>query len=178
VYGLATTALQPEPVLSLYKLKSRPVTQPTALLAPDLDTLFELLPELRGRAAAIARALLPGPYTLVLANPARRYRWLTGANDDAIGVRVAKLPAASAELLERAGALAATSANVRGGPEPARVEDVPDELRQAAAVVLDGGELPGTPSTVIDFTKPEPRVIREGAAGSAEAIARALAATA
>src|SRR5712691_2217091 len=88
VYGLAITALHADAVLNLYRLKGRPVTQPTALLAPDLDMLFELVPELRGRAGVIARTLLPGPYTLVLSNSARRYRWLTGSRPDTIGVRV------------------------------------------------------------------------------------------
>jgi L-threonylcarbamoyladenylate synthase len=176
VYGLATTALHADAVLNLYRLKNRSVTQPTALLAPDLDTLFELVPELRGRAGLIARALLPGPYTLVLPNPARRYSWLTGANFDAIGVRVPELPEPCAEVLARVSALAATSANHAGGPDPARLEDVPEELKETAAVIVDGGELSGVPSTVLDFTGREPRVLREGAASGAEAIERALAA--
>ena len=176
VYGIATDALHSDAVLNLYRLKGRPVTQPTALLAPDVDTLFELVPELRGRACAIARALLPGPYTLVLPNPARRYSWLTGTNDDAIGVRVPELPEPSGELLRRVSALAATSANLSGEADPARLEEVPGELREAAAVVVDGGALPGTPSTVLDFSGAEPRVLREGFASSADAIERALAA--
>lgn len=163
-------------VLNLYRLKGRPVTQPMALLAPDVEMLFELVPELRGRAGLIARSLLPGPYTLVLPNPARRYSWLTGTTYDAIGVRVPELPEPSAELLVRVSALAATSANLAGGPDPARPEDVSDELKEAASVVIDGGELPGTPSTVIDFTGVEPRVLREGAASGTEAIERAVAA--
>jgi L-threonylcarbamoyladenylate synthase len=178
VYGLAATALHADAVLNLYRLKGRPVRQPTALLAPDLETLFELVPELRGNAGVIAHTLLPGPYTLVLPNSARRYRWLTGTNNDGIGVRVPQLPEPSAEVLRRVSALAATSANLAGGRDPGRLEDVPDELRKAAAVVLDGGELPGVPSTVLDFTGAEPRVLREGSANGAEAIERALAATA
>jgi len=71
--------------------------------------------------------------------------------------------------------VAATSANLHGGPDPRTLADVPEEIR-AAALLVDGGELPGTASTVIDFTGAEPRVIREGAAPSAEAIDRALAA--
>jgi L-threonylcarbamoyladenylate synthase len=103
---------------------------------------------------------------------------LTGANYDGIGVRVPELPESSAELLRRVSALGATSANLAGGPDPGRLEEVPKELRDAAAVVLDGGELPGLPSTVLDFTGAEPRVLREGSASGAEAIERALAATA
>jgi L-threonylcarbamoyladenylate synthase len=174
VYGLATTALYADAVLNLYRLKQRPVTQPTALLAPDVEMLFELVPELRGRAGVIARTLLPGPYTLVLPNPARRYSWLTGTNYEGIGVRVPELPEPSATLLRRVSALAATSANRAGGSDPSRLDDVPDELREAAAVTLNDQELPGVPSTVLDFTGPEPRVLREGAASGAEAIERAL----
>ncbi len=178
VYGLATTALHSDAVLNLYRLKVRPVAQSTALLAPDLDMLFELVPELRGRAGVVARALLPGPYTLVLPNPARRYRWLTGANYDTIGVRVPDLPEPTATILRRVNALAATSANLSGGRDPATLDEVPEELRLAAAAVIDGGALQGVPSTVLDFTRPQPRVLREGAASGAEAIERALAATA
>jgi len=176
VYGIGTSALHSDAVRNLYRLKHRLLTQPIALIAPDIDMLFELVPELRGRAGVIARALLPGPYTLVLPNPARRYRWLTGTNYDTIGVRVPELPEPTAELLSRVNALAATSANLQGEPDPARLEDVPEEFREAAAVALDGGELPGQPSTVLDFTGSEPRVLREGGASGAEAIKRAFAA--
>ena len=172
VYGLCTTAYSADAAARLYALKGRPPTQPTALLASDVDMLFECVPELRGRAGTIARALLPGPYTLVLPNPARRYRWLTGETPDKIGVRVAELEGDAAAVLARVGAVAATSANLRGGPEPRRLEDVAPELRSGVAGAVDGGELPGTASTVIDFTGAEPRVLREGAAPAAEAIAR------
>lgn len=178
VYGLCTTPDREEPVRDLYRLKGRADTQPTALLAADLDALFERIPELTGRISAIARALLPGGYTLVLPNPARRYPWLAGATPEAIGVRVPELPAVSALVLAAVGAVAATSANLAGGPDPRRLVDVPQEIRDGAAAVVDGGELPGTASTVIDFTGDEPRVLREGAAASAEAIARAAAALA
>jgi tRNA threonylcarbamoyl adenosine modification protein (Sua5/YciO/YrdC/YwlC family) len=178
VYGLCTTPYSAAPVERLYRLKRRPETQPTAILASDVDMLFECVPELRGRAGRLVRALLPGPYTLVLPNPGRRFRWLTGDRPDAIGVRVPKLAGDAAAVLARVGAVAATSANLRGGPEPRTLEDVPRELREAAAAEIDGGELPGAPSTVIDFTGPEPRVLREGAGSVEEALGRAGAAAA
>jgi L-threonylcarbamoyladenylate synthase len=70
----------------------------------------------------------------------------------------------------------ATSANVHGGPDPRSVDEVAVELRAGAAAIVDGGELPGTPSTVLDLTGPEPQVLREGAVPAAEALERALAA--
>jgi L-threonylcarbamoyladenylate synthase len=173
VYGLCATPYRSEPVLRLARLKGRDAAQPTALIAESIELLFECVPELRGRSGELVRALLPGPYTLVLPNPAGRFRWLTGTRPDAIGVRVPKLDGPGAEVLARVAAVAATSANVHGGPEPRRLEDVPAELREAAAALVDGGELPGQPSTVIDFTGPEPLVLREGAAPAAEALERA-----
>jgi L-threonylcarbamoyladenylate synthase len=173
VYGLVATPHEAEPVWRLSELKGRQASQPIALIAADLEWLFELLPELR--ADGIAAAVLPGPYTLVLANPARRFPWLAGANPDAIGVRVPSLSGAAKALLDEVGAVAGTSANLHGGPEPRRLAEIAAELRDACAA-LDGGELPGIPSTVIDFTGSEPVVLREGAGSAADAIARAAAA--
>src|SRR5581483_6958706 len=106
------------------------------------------------------------------------YRWLTGPRPDAIGVRIPDLPDPAAELLRAVGCVAATSANRSGGPDPRRLDDVPPEVRAGCAALLDAGELPGTPSTVIDFTGRDPKVIRDGAAPAGDAIDRALAAVA
>lgn len=175
VYGLVSSPYREEPTLRIQRLKGRAAAQPLALLASDIDLLLECVPELRGRAGIIARTLLPGPYTLVLCNPAQRFRWLNGGNPLAIGVRVPELTGAAQAILARAGALVATSANLHGGPSPLTLAEVPEQIRAACGVVVDGGTLPGTPSTVIDFSGPEPQVIREGAAASAEAIARVAA---
>lgn len=172
VYGLCAAPYREDPVRRLSRLKGRDEARPLALLAVDVDFLLECVPELRGRSAAIARALLPGPYTLVLPNPARRYRWLTGTRPDTIGVRVADLPGPAGRVLERAGALIATSANRTGEAEPRTLAAVPAEIRRACAVEVDGGELPGIPSTVLDFTGEEVRVLREGAGSSVKALAR------
>jgi L-threonylcarbamoyladenylate synthase len=170
VYGLATSPDREEDVRRLYRLKGRADTQPTAIVACDLDVLFERVPELRGRSEVIARAVLPGPYTLVLENPGRRFPWLCGSTPEVIGVRVPRLNGPGADLLAGVGAMAATSANLAGGPDPRRIEDVPPELRAGAAAEVDGGELPGLPSTVLDVTGPEPIVVREGAVPAAEAL--------
>jgi L-threonylcarbamoyladenylate synthase len=178
VYGLCADPYREAPARELYRMKGTPVEQPIALVARDVDFLLECVPELRGRSAAIARALLPGPFTLVLPNPGGRYAWITGSTPDRIGVRVPDLSGRAAEAFARIGAVAATSANLHGGPDPRRVDEVPVELRAGAAAVVDGGELPGTPSTVLDLTGDEPQVLREGAVPAAEAVERALAAAA
>ena len=172
VYGLAADPHRAEPVRRLYKLKGRDETEPSALVARDFDYLLECVPELSGRVASLARLLLPGPVTLILPNPARRFRWLTGTNPEAIGVRVPVFDGPGAEVLERVGAVAATSANHPGGRDPKRLDDVPQEIRDGAGALVDGGELPGSPSTVIDLTGSEPRVLREGALSAEEALRR------
>ena len=172
VYGLCANAYSEESVRRAYELKGREPLHPSALLAGDVDMLLECLPELRGRVGAILRALLPGPFTLVVPNPAGRYRWLTGERTETIGVRVPELPAPAEAVLSRAGLVMATSANLPGGPDPARLEDVPDKILEGCGAVIDAGELPGVPSTVIDLAGDEPRVLREGAVSEAEALKR------
>jgi L-threonylcarbamoyladenylate synthase len=172
VYGLCADAYREQPVLRLSQLKGRSETQPIALLAGDLDVVLDAVPELLGRAAVRARALLPGPYTLVLPNPARRFRWLAGSRPDTIGIRVPELPAEASTVLDRIGALAATSANRHGESDPAQIGNVPDEIRLRVDAIVDVGPLPGTASTVLDLTGPEPVVLREGAGSVEQALAR------
>lgn len=176
VYGLCASPFREADVRRLYRLKGRPESKPTALLCSDVSMLFECVPTLRGRAGKIASILLPGPYTLIFSNPDRSYHWLTGSRPGTIGVRVPLLEGEVREVFEQVGAVAATSANVSGGPEPRVLEEVPEEMRAGCGAILDGGELPGTPSTVIDFTGKEPQVLREGAASSAKALERVRAA--
>jgi L-threonylcarbamoyladenylate synthase len=173
VYGLAAEPHHEESTRRLYELKGRPPTQPTALVAASVDALRAALPELD---LAGAWHLLPGPLTLVVPNPAHRFPWLTGTNPDAIGVRVPELTGATHTTLTAVGAVVATSANHPGEPDPRRLEDVPEEIRTGAAAVVDGGEVPGTPSTVVDLTGPEPRILREGAVPAAEVLRRLQAA--
>lgn len=178
VYGLCVDAYHDAPIRRLLRQKKRPKEIPVALVASDLDVILDAVPELRGRAAVLARALLPGPYTLVLPNPAQRYRWLTGTRPDTIGIRVPDLPAETREVLDAFGAVAATSANIHGRTDPASVEDIPELVLRAAAAVIDAGPLPGTPSTVVDLTGPEPQILREGAVAAPDAMAAIARATA
>jgi len=169
VYGLCADPENEAAAREVGRLKSRTERQPIALLAGGVDALLQRVPELDRRPLD---ALLPGPYTLILPNPARRYPWLTGGSET-IGVRVPDLPPVAAEVLREVGVVLATSANAHGGPDPRRVEDVPEQIRAACGALVDAGELPGTPSTVLDLTGPEPRLLREGAVPAAEALARA-----
>jgi tRNA threonylcarbamoyl adenosine modification protein (Sua5/YciO/YrdC/YwlC family) len=162
VYGLCAA---PEHADRLAGLKGRPVSMPVALLCADVARLLELVPAAAGYAGA-----LPGPYTLILPDAAGRFPQLGGG--ETIGVRVPVLTGAAAEILGQVGAVAATSANRHGGADPRRLEDVPAELRRACASEVDGGELPGVASTVVDLTGPRPHVLREGAVPAVEALRR------
>ena len=142
VYGLCAL---PEHEDVLFELKGRDRSKPVALLAAEVEALVAAVP---GLDPSLLERYLPGPYTLVVGT---------------VGVRVPVLPPAAAEVVRAVGVVAATSANLSGGPEPRRVEDVPEEIRAACGAIVDAGELPGVPSTVIDLTGDEPRVLREGA---------------
>jgi L-threonylcarbamoyladenylate synthase len=172
VYGLAADGESESAARALYAAKGRDAIQPTAVLFASVDVLVERVPELPAAAVEAVRTLLPGPFTLIVENPARRYAWLNPQRPDAIGLRVPAVTGAPRAVLEALGAVVATSANLPGGADPRRLEDVPPEIAAAVDVVIEGGELPGTPSTVVDLTGPEPRVLREGAVTAADALER------
>jgi L-threonylcarbamoyladenylate synthase len=171
VYGLCADPFHEDPVRRLYRLKGRDDLQPTAIVAADEAALLDAMPELRGQ------PLLRGPFTLILPNPGRRFPWLTGDRPETIGVRIPALSGEVAEVLQQVGAVAATSANRPGGPDPRSVDEIPEELRDGCAAIIDAGRLPGTPSTVIDLTGGEPVVLREGAVPAGEALSAVEAAT-
>jgi L-threonylcarbamoyladenylate synthase len=163
VYGLAASVADERGTRALYAAKRRDARRPTAILFASLDELLGRVPELPAEAVAAGRALLPGPVTHVLPNPERRYPWLNEQRPDTLGVRVPAVTGPGKEVLDALGALVATSANLPGGPDPRSLAEVPPELAAAAAAVVDGGVLAGTPSTVVDLTGVEPVVLREGA---------------
>ena len=142
VYGLCALPGHEE---ALYELKGRDRSKPVALLAADVDALLAAMPELD---RAVIERYLPGPFTLVVG---------------AVGVRVPELPPSAAAIVRAVGLIAATSANLSGGADPRRVDGIPEEIRAACGAIVDAGELPGVPSTVVDLTGPEPRILRQGA---------------
>jgi L-threonylcarbamoyladenylate synthase len=172
VYGLVGHGDSAEAARELYRVKGRPAGQPTALLFASVETLADRLAGLPEDVAPVVRALLPGPVTLVLPDPGRHYGWLNPERPDTIGVRVPDLVGPGRAVLDAVGVLVATSANLPGGPDPRRLEDVPLAIRDAVAAVVDGGELPGIASTVVDLTDAEPRILREGAVPVDDVLAR------
>lgn len=172
VYGLAADASSEEAVARLYRLKGREEIQPTAVVFASVMQLLDCVPEAD---RPIVEGLLPGRLTIVIPNPARRYRWVCGPAG-ALGVRVPSLPAVVASVIESFGPVVATSANLPGGRDPRRLDEVPPSIVNGVTAVLDGGELSGVPSTVVDLTRTDPVVIREGAVPSEDVLARVSAA--
>jgi L-threonylcarbamoyladenylate synthase len=154
VYGLACDPEDADAVRRLYELKGRPPDKPAAVM------LFALadLPDLGPRTRALAERLLPGMVTLLV--PSDRYPLAGGSGT--LGLRVPDLPqfAGVPPVLQ-------SSANLAGGPDACRFEDVPESIRTGADLVIDGGELAGMPSTVIDLRDYEAtggwRIVRQGA---------------
>jgi L-threonylcarbamoyladenylate synthase len=177
VYGLATEPDSREGVERLYRIKGRRPDRPAAVMFFDLELALAALPELGARTRAASRRLLPGAVTLVLPNPARRYPLACGPVPDRLGVRVPALTGALAPLAAARWPVLQSSANPSGGADPRRLTDVDERIRAGVDLQLDGGELPGTPSSVVDLGGYEDtgewRLLREGAL-PAEAIEAAL----
>jgi L-threonylcarbamoyladenylate synthase len=177
VYGLACEPDMDDAVTRLYALKGRRPDKPAAVMFFQIDLALAALPELGDWTRAALESLLPGALTVLLPNPERRYPLACGPDPETLGLRV---PALSPEL----DALRAvrwpvmqSSANHAGGPDAHTVEDVPDDIRAEVDLILDGGPLPGTPSTVVDLRRYEHgadlEIVRVGAVP--EAVVRSLA---
>ena len=169
VYGLVARAEGPAPTERLYA--ARASGQPSALMAADLETLLACVPELRGRSEAIARRSCRGPTPSSCRTP----RSATAGSRACARTRSAcACPTCRLPPPTSCGRSPPSSRRARMRRE-ARTDaawDIPADLRERVGAVVDGGVLPGAPSTVLDFTAAEPRVLREGAASSAEALAR------
>lgn len=167
VYGLACDPDTAEAVERLYALKGRRPDKPAAVLLFSLELALAALPELGPRTVAALEGLLPGPVTLLLPNPARRFPLACADDPETLGLRVPALGPAAAGLAAVRWPVLQSSANVAGGAEARRLQDVDPAIRAAADLVLDAGDLEGTASTVIDLRAFEAdgtwHVVREGA---------------
>ena len=174
VYGLACDPGNAEAVDRLYALKGRAAGKPSAVMYFDAAVAVAALPELGPRTRALMRRLLPGGVTLLLPNPLGRFPLAGGGG---LGLRVPDVPA----LRGVRSVVLQSSANAAGAPDARRLEQVPEAIRLAADLVIDAGELPGTPSTVIDLRELEDdgawEIVRAGAV-DAEVVAQAIADTA
>jgi L-threonylcarbamoyladenylate synthase len=166
VYGLACDPESEPAVRRLYALKRRHPDQPAAVMFPSLEGALEALPDLGQKEQGALHALLPGPLTVLLANANHRFPLACGPEPGVLGVRVPLLPVRIAALSELGRPLLQSSANLSGAPEARRLEEVATELRLGVALELDGGELAGVASTVLDLTRygsdGEWSVVREG----------------
>jgi L-threonylcarbamoyladenylate synthase len=166
VYALGTDPDSREGVDRLYRLKGRVPDRPAAVMFFDLELALTALPELGPRTREAVERLLPGALTLLIPNPARRFPLACGPEPERLGVRVPLLEGELAPLSTVSWPVLQSSANRTGGPDAARLADVDQELRAGVDLILDGGELPGTASTVVDLTNYEQdgswEVAREG----------------
>ena len=178
VYGLACEPESKQAVHRLYALKGRAPGKPAAVMFFDRDLAAAALPELGPRIRAALPRLLPGGVTLLLPNPEGRFPLACGEDPGTLGLRVPALADALAPLRAVRWPVLQSSANIAGGPDACRVEDVADEVRDGADLILDAGALPGTSSTVLDLRRYETyhawEVVRAGAV-SADEIGRRLA---
>ncbi|WP_051471708.1 L-threonylcarbamoyladenylate synthase [Patulibacter minatonensis] len=167
VYGLAADPNDPDAVRALATLKGRDPRKPSAVLHWTLDAALAAVDGAGEDVLHAMRCLLPGPVGVLVPNPARRYALALGDDPTTLGLRVPLLAAAV-----DAPAVVQTSANRAGGPDPAQIEDVPDDIRDACALVLDRGRRSGRPSTIVDLrglaTGDGWSVVREGAVPRAE----------
>jgi L-threonylcarbamoyladenylate synthase len=172
VYGLATEPDSREGVERLYRIKGRAPSRPAAVMFFDLELALAALPELGERTREALGRLLPGGVTLVLPNPARRYPLACGPVPERLGLRVPALSGELAPLASVRWPVLQSSANPAGGPDARRLADVDGRIRARVDLQLDGGELPGTPSSVVDLSAYEETgrwtLVREGAVPAAE----------
>jgi len=147
LYGLACDPLDPAAIRRIHEIKGRDDGKPSAVLYFSPSAMRELVAGLGPRTCEAVGALLPGPVTLVVANPEHRYPLACREDPGRLGVRLIEGPLAGAMC-----PLFQTSANRSGEPPPASFGEVPPEIVAGADLAIDAGELTGLPSTVIDLT--------------------------
>jgi L-threonylcarbamoyladenylate synthase len=169
LYGLACDPSDAAAIARIHAIKGRDDGKPSAVMFFSPLAMRELISAVGPRTRDAFAALLPGPVTLVVDNPAGLYPLACREDRGRLGVRLIEGP-----LQGAAAAIFQTSANRSGELAPSRFEDLDPAIVAAADVAIDGGELTGLPSTVIDITAieagDEPVVLREGALNSAEAL--------
>jgi len=161
VYGLAALAHRAGAILQLFEAKGRDTTKAIAVLIGSLEQLDQMTPGLPEAALKLARGFWPGALTLVVERHPDLPQVLSPR--PTIGIRMPDHALALA-LLQASGPLATTSANRSGAANPLTAADVLVQLDGQVDLILDGGTCPGgVPSTVVDCTGPELKILRVGA---------------
>ena len=173
VYGLAADALDPTAVKKIFAAKGRPADHPLIVHLPSAEHLPQWAAAIPKDVLALARAFWPGPLTLILRRTPEVPDEVTGGQDT-VGLRVPAHPVALALLRAFDGGLAAPSANRFGRISPTTAAHVHEELGERVALILDGGACEvGIESTILDFSRDVPEILRPGAIGP-EDIARVI----
>ncbi|HSB03285.1 MAG TPA: L-threonylcarbamoyladenylate synthase [Anaerolineales bacterium] len=160
VYGVGALAFDEQAVASVYAAKDRPAEKAIPILIGDADDLEKVAIEIPDIARKLASRFWPGPLTLLV--PKRLDLPESVSTTATVGVRVPDHEVARA-LLRAAGPLAVTSANISGGRSPATAQEVYEQLGGRIPLIIDGGRAPGgVPSTLVDCTIPELKILREG----------------
>jgi L-threonylcarbamoyladenylate synthase len=162
LYGIACDPLDPEAIERVHWIKGRDDGKPSAVLYFSPLAMRELVESLGEHTRDAVGALLPGPVTLVVANPAHRYPLACREDVERLGVRLIEGPLAGTMC-----PVFQTSANLSGQPAPASFGEVPaTTILDAVDLAIDGGALTGLPSTVVDLTEIDHgggwEVLREG----------------
>jgi L-threonylcarbamoyladenylate synthase len=161
LYGLACDPANADAIARIHAIKGRDEGKPSAVMFFSPLAMRELVATLGPRTRDALGALLPGPVTLVVANPEHRYPLACRDDPERLGVRLIEGPLAGV-----AAPVFQTSANRSGEPAPARYPDVDPGVIVAVDLAIDGGALTGLPSTVVDLTRIEDgggwSILREG----------------
>jgi L-threonylcarbamoyladenylate synthase len=162
VYGLACDPQNEAAIQRIHALKGRDEGKPSAVMFLEPLAMREILSTLGPRTRDALGALLPGPVTAIVPNSSHRYPLACRDDRERLGLRLIEGPLTGARC-----ALFQTSANRSAEPAPSRFEDIGTTILAGVDLAIDGGELEGAPSTVVDLTALEERgtweVLREGA---------------
>jgi L-threonylcarbamoyladenylate synthase len=160
VYGVGALAFDGKAVQSIYAAKDRPIEKAIPVLMGDMKDLDKIAMDIPSIAWKLASRFWPGPLTILV--PKKPILPEAVSITSTIGVRVPDHEIARA-LLRAAGPMAVTSANVSGRASPTTAEEVFAQLSGRIELIIDGGKTPGgMPSTLVDCTGNEIRILREG----------------
>lgn len=154
LYGIACDPDSVAAAERIYELKGRPPRKPSAVMWFDAQRMFsDIGVGMDPATRTLAEELLPGPFTLVIANPTRRFAPACADAPEKLGIRVPKIGAHIAALEQVNVPVMQTSANLSGAPDATALEDIDPAILDGVDIALDGGPLLGYGSTVADVSE-------------------------